>query len=58
VVWDEPTQTCTAEAWVEQPAGVLPPLTVEDAEVLGAAILSVWAVGFVARACIRALRET
>lgn len=38
--WNETTQTCDASAWVEQqPAGLLPPMSLEDGEKIGDAMV-------------------
>ena len=55
IEWDEGTGTCSAEAWVEETPGSLPPLSVSDAQAIGGAILLVWAVGFAFRAVRKAL---
>lgn len=43
------TQQCEAGAWVEQSQGLLPPLSVEDAGLLGASIVTFWAICAVLR---------
>ena len=54
VVWDEPTQTCTTQVWVDQP-GLLPALSMADAYVIGLNIALVWATAFVFRLARKAL---
>lgn len=56
VQFNETTQVCEVEAWVEETPDSLPPLSVADAQAIGGAILLVWAVGFVFRAAIKALQ--
>lgn len=48
VSWNETTQTCEAQAWVEYPT-VLPPLSVSDALVLSGKIAFVWVIAWTFR---------
>jgi hypothetical protein len=50
--WNEETQTCEVQAWVEQPT-VIPPLSVADAEIIAAKIALLWAVAFGLRMVFR-----
>lgn len=47
--FDEATQSCTAGAWVTHSQGPLPPLSVEDAGVIGGSIVTFWIVCAVLR---------
>lgn len=47
--FDEATQQCTAGAWVAHSQGPLPPLSVEDAEVIGGQIIVFWVICAVLR---------
>ena len=46
--WDEPTQTCSAHAYVDMP-GVLPVLAIEDAQVIGLKLVALFV-------CVRVVR--
>lgn len=50
--WDEATDTCTAQAWVEQPS-ILPPLTDEERDSLVVEIGTLWAIAFTLRLIAR-----
>lgn len=43
--FDATTGTCTAEVWVPQPP-IIPELSIEDAQLIGAKIAVLWAIAF------------
>lgn len=54
VVWDEATDTCTTQVWVDQP-GLLPNLTIADSYVIGLNIAFVWAIAYTFKLAKKAL---
>lgn len=46
VEYDEGTNTCTTQAWIDQPA-LLPSLTVADAQQIGLAFALLWATAYI-----------
>lgn len=56
VIWDEGSQTCTQQAWVEQ-SSALPTLTIGDAQSIGMACALLWAVAFSFRILRKALNQ-
>ena len=54
VVYDESTETCTTQVWVDQP-GLLPALSIEGAYVIGLNIALVWAIAYTFRLLKKAL---
>jgi hypothetical protein len=46
VAYDEGTDTCTTQAWIDQPA-LLPSLTVADAQTIGVAFALLWATAYI-----------
>lgn len=42
---DQVAATCTHEMWIPQPA-LIPDLSVEDAQIIGAKIAILWAIAF------------
>ncbi|MFC4729260.1 hypothetical protein [Coralloluteibacterium thermophilus] len=51
--FDAATGTCAAPFWGPH-QGVLPPLTMVDASLIAAGIISLWAIGFIIRQARRA----
>lgn len=52
--FDTATHTCAQEIWIPQPS-IIPELTVEDAQLIGAACATLWAVAFAFRLIRKAL---
>jgi hypothetical protein len=50
--FDELTQECTASVWLEEPT-LLPELSVEDARLIGEALLLCWLVAYLLKKLIR-----
>lgn len=55
--WDESTQTCSVEAWQDEPPSLVPDLTAEEVSSLAVAILGLWALAYVLRVLIRQANE-
>lgn len=49
ISFNEATQQCDAGAWIESWQGPFPPLSLEDAGVLGASIVTFWVICAVLR---------
>lgn len=43
--WDDVSQTCGAQTWLDSPTAI-PPLSVEDAQMIAVEILVLWGVAF------------
>lgn len=54
---DTATGTCTAVQWIPQPT-VLPELSIEDAQAIGAKIALLWAVAYVFRLIRKKLQQS
>lgn len=52
IAWDEVTDTCTTQAWVEQPS-ILPPLTDAERDQLVIEIATLWGIAFTIRLIAR-----
>lgn len=53
IQWDESTQTCTVEAWADEPEPLFPSLTLAESSALATAIIGLWAFAYVLRVLIR-----
>ena len=51
--WDEASQTCLLEVWVDAPEPLFPQLTAAELNSLLTAILALWALAWVIRMLIR-----
>ncbi len=56
VAYDETTDTCTTQAWIDQPS-LLPSLTIEQGFQIGGSIALLWATAFIFRFVRKPLKE-
>lgn len=54
VAYDEATDTCTTQAWIDQPA-LLPSLTIAGAQEIGVAFALLWATAYTFKLAKKAL---
>lgn len=54
--FDAVTQTCSAPVWVMYQPSPFPPLTLEQAAVIGSAIIACWCVGAGFKAIYKAVK--
>jgi hypothetical protein len=57
VEWNDATNTCTTQAWIDQPS-LVPPLTVDDARSIGFAFAFLWAVAWGIRMARKTLQQS
>lgn len=54
--FDTATQTCSAPYWAHAFGGV-PPLSIEDAMLIGSATWGLWALAWILRPIVRTMRQ-